>query len=66
MRICDIPEGQIKVGMRVRSLARSEVIGTIVEKENVRDQDYWWIKWDGDSSKTSGFFWNNCKCEVVE
>lgn len=66
MRICDLKEDQIKLGMRIRSLVNPNKLGTIVEREDIRRDDYWWIQWDGDTKKTSGFFFNMCSCEVVE
>jgi hypothetical protein len=65
MRIFDIPEDQIKVGTRIRSLVDPNKLGTIVEKDESRDL-YFWIQWDGDDKPYGGFYWNHCKCEVVE
>jgi len=66
MRICDVAEDQIKIGLRVRSLANPEKIGTIVKVDEPPSETYWWIQWDGDAQPYSGFYWNNCECEIVQ
>lgn len=66
MRICDLPEEKIVVGMRIRSLVPPHTkLGTIV-KIDPDDDDYAWIHWDGDDKPYGGFYGNACKCEVVE
>ena len=65
MRICDVSEDQIKIGMRVRSLANPNKLGTIVDAGLLPHDLYWWIQWDGDTKAYSGFYWNHCKCEIV-
>ena len=65
MRISDIPEDQIKVGMRIRSLVDPNKLATIVERDESRDL-YFWIQWNGDDEAYSGFFWNYCECEVID
>ncbi len=64
MRICDLNEADIKLGIVVRSLSRSRN-GTIVKKEDKGGDTVWWIQWDGEDEPTSGFYWNDCKCAVV-
>ena len=64
MKICDIPEDQIHVGIKIVGLETGR-IGTIVERDDRRDT-YWWIQMDGEDEPYSGFYWNHCKCEVVE
>jgi hypothetical protein len=66
MRICDVPEDQIKIGMRVRSLTNRDKLGTIVEVDDPPYDTYWWIQWDGDTKAYSGFYWNDCECEIVQ
>jgi hypothetical protein len=64
MRICDLTEEQIYVGMRIKSFI-SDKRATIVEHDTTRNS-YWWILWDGDTNPFSGFWWNHCECEVIE
>ena len=66
MRICDIPEDQIKIGMRVRSMSDSNKIGTLIEVDPPPYDTYWWIEWEGDDEPYAGFYWNHCECEIVE
>lgn len=67
MRICDLDEKDIHIGLKIKSLKDPNKIGTIVSHEYVRgNDDYWWILWDGEEKPVSGFFWNHCKCEIVE
>jgi len=66
MRICDLPEEKIVVGMRIRSLVPPHTkLGTIVNIE-LDDDRYAWIHWDGDHKPISGFYGNNCEREVIE
>ena len=51
--------------MRLRSLADHGLMGTIVQIDR-SDDDYAWIRWDGDDHARSGFYGNDCGCEVVE
>lgn len=66
MRICDLSENEIKIGLKIRSLCNPNKIGTISRREDIRNQDYWWITWDGEKEERLGFFWNDCKCELVD
>jgi len=66
MRICDLPEEKIVVGMKVRSLVKDSTrIGEIV-KIDFDDDRYAWILWEGNDKPYGGFYGNNCKCEIVE
>jgi hypothetical protein len=65
MRICDLPEDQIKIGMKIRGMATGK-IGTIVDVDPPPYDTYWYLQWEGDDKPTSGFYWNHCECEVVE
>jgi hypothetical protein len=66
MRICDLTEEQIHVGLRIRSLIDYNHLATVVKREDKGSETYWWILWDGEKLPFSGFFWNDCECEVVE
>jgi hypothetical protein len=63
MQVRDLPVEKIQVGMRVKSLV-SDRLGTI-DRIDVEDDSYAWILWDGDAQASSGFYGNNCDCEVV-
>ena len=65
MRINDMDEKDIHVGMRIRSLIDRSHLGTIVKIDH-DDDEYAWIHWDGEEYPYSGFCWNQCECEVVE
>ena len=64
MRICDMKEGEIKVGLRIKSLAKPRN-GTIVKIEDKRGIPYALILWDDEDKPYSGFFGNDCVCEVI-
>lgn len=64
-RICDLKLEEITIGMKVRSLRDPEYIGVIV-KIDTSDDDYAWVKWPKDDKAYSGFYGNNCRCELVE
>lgn len=64
-RICDLQLKDIKVGMRVRSLANPMRIGVITIVDPT-DDNYAWIRWAGDDKPYSGFYGTDCECEVVE
>lgn len=63
MRVKDLREDEIVVGMRIRGLA-SGICGTIIAIDKDRDQ-LAWVQWDGKAQATSGFYGNDCDCEVV-
>lgn len=63
MRIKDLKEDEIVVGMRIRELA-SGIGGTIIAIDKNHDQ-LAWVQWDGKAEATSGFYGNDCDCEVV-
>jgi len=62
MKISDISL-PIPIGTRIKSLI-SDRQGTIVSTDR-EDDEYSWILWDGEPFPYSGFFWNDCECEVV-
>ena len=64
MRICDLPEEDIHVGMRIRSLRRPTLLGTIT-RIDIED-DYCWIQWDDQFQAFGGFYENDCECEIVD
>jgi len=64
MRICDLQEDQVVVGLQIRSLVDPMRIGTIVDIDYVDDASAW-IRWEGETDVYSSFYGNNCKCEVV-
>lgn len=63
MRIRDLDEKDIKVGMRVRSLVNSSNIGTIISVDPT-DDNYFVVSWPTGSF--GGFYGNDCDCEVVD
>ena len=65
MRICDLNPEQVVIGLRLRALNNRNKKGTVVSI-NHQDDDYAWIKWDGEEKIASGFYGNDCECEVVE
>lgn len=65
MRICDMNESDIRIGLRIESLSQPRY-GTIVEREDKGSETYWYVRWDGEIEAYGGFFWNDCECEVVE
>ena len=64
MRVEDLQPEQVVIGLRIRSLSKSDRLGTIVSIDK-SDDDYATVKWD-DSAHLSGFYGNDCECEVVE
>jgi hypothetical protein len=64
MKIRDLKPEEVVVGIVVRSLAPSKRLGKIVEIQKYKD-DLAWIQWDGEEEPTSGFYGNDCECEVV-
>lgn len=64
-RICDLPQANIKEGLKIRSLKDPYKIG-VITKVDAKDDDYAWIKWPGDDKAYSGFYGTDCKCEIVE
>jgi hypothetical protein len=66
MKISELPEDRIKIGLRIKSLANPNKLGTIVKKEVKGSETVWWILWDGDEKPMSGFYWNHCDCEVYD
>lgn len=64
MKISDLPISKIKVGLQLRSLLNPKRIGTIVKID--KDDDYYcYVKWNDKYTPFSGFFGNDCECEVV-
>jgi len=63
IRILDLEPNQIVIGLRIKSLV-SDKLGKIVQIDNEHGDMYSWILWDGDNIAYSGFYGNDCKCEV--
>lgn len=63
MKVCDLKEESIVIGLKIKSLV-SDRIGTVV-KIDYEDDRYAWVLWDGDLKPFSGFYGNDCRCEVV-
>ena len=63
MKVSDLKPEDIRIGLRIISLI-SDRQGTVVHIDH-KDDEYSWVHWDEKSQATSGFYWNNCKCEVV-
>ena len=65
MRVCDLKDDKVYVGMRIRSLVDYDKIGTVV-KINYDDDDFTWVTWDGEDAPRSGFYGTDCECEIVD
>ena len=67
MRIYDLKEEEIVIGLRIKSLnpLHPNLYGTIVKIDLTHD-NLAWITWNGETEPTSGFYGNDCECEVVE
>lgn len=67
MRICDLPEDKIVVGMRIKSLVPPHSkLGTIISIDS-SDDNFTVIQWDtNEFPSVSGFYGNDCECEIVE
>jgi hypothetical protein len=63
MKICD--RNNNPIGTRCRSLKNPNLLGTIVSIDT-NDDDYHVILWDDKNKLPSGFYGNDCKCEIVE
>lgn len=61
MKVSDLKIEDIKVGLRIKSLI-AERWGTIT-RINEKDDYFCWIEWDDDTID-SGFYGNDCECEV--
>jgi len=64
-RVCDYGPDHNFTGMRIRSLTKPNKFGTVVYAP-VRGDPFWTATWDGEDFPTSGFFWNDCTCEIYE
>lgn len=64
MKVNELPLDKVVVGLRIKSLISSK-LGTVVEIDE-KDDRYAQIKWDGKVEPTSGFYGNDCKCEVID
>jgi hypothetical protein len=64
MRIHDLSETEIVVGLRLKSPSKPNCFGTVVEIDR-SDDNFAWVLWDGEPGPFSGFYRNNCDCGVV-
>ena len=64
MRINELQIHDVIVGLRLRSIKDPNKLGTIV-RIDTDDDGYAWIRWDGDDQAWSGFYGNDCMCDVV-
>ena len=65
MRIKDLKIEDVKIGIRIRSFSNPNLFGTIVDTEYNGSEVLHWIQWDGEDSPRSGFYWNDCDCEIM-
>lgn len=65
MKVCNLRLEQVVVGLKIRGLVPPYRIGTVTHIDH-KDDDYAWILWEGEDKEHSGFYGNDCKCEVVE
>ena len=63
-KVSDLKLEQVKVGLQVVSMTNPAKIGTVVKIDLDRDH-YVWILWDGDTHPHSGWYGNDCECEVI-
>lgn len=66
MRICDLESDEIPVGLRIRSMANPNRIGTIIGIYKSDGEQEALVQWDNEHEPTGGFFENHCECEIVE
>lgn len=65
MKISDLKPEDIVIGIRVKSLIINKT-GTIVKIDKLLSHHpFCIILWDGEKIACSGFYFNNCKYEVV-
>ena len=65
MKVNQLAQEDIFVGMKIRSLTKPDHIATVVKID--KDDDYYaWIQWPEDDKPYCGFYGNNCECEVVK
>lgn len=65
IRVCDIPEDKIKIGMIIRSPINPHKYGIIAEIDYPEDK-YIWVLWDGEEKPCCGYYCRFCKWEVVK
>lgn len=64
MKISNLTQKDIFVGLKIRSLKNPNKIGQII-KIDTEDDYYSWVLWDGEEKSFSGFYGTNCECEIV-
>lgn len=66
MKVSDLKEEEIHVGLKIRSMVDPNRIGTIVERQDRGGDIWWWVQFEGDDKPYTAIFFNHCECEVVE
>lgn len=61
--ISDLSIEVVVVGLRMKGA--TGVHGTVVAIDEF-DGGFRWIRWDNDKQEFSGFYRNECECEVVQ
>lgn len=66
MKVCDLKQNQIVIGLKIKSLVNDKV-GIIVkiDKTEYNGDLYHWISWDG-AEPIGGFWYKDCDNEVIE
>lgn len=66
MKVRDLPEDQIVIGLRIQSLDKDTNYrhGTVVAIDPTK-YNLAWVQWDGEVTATSGFYGNHCHCPIV-
>lgn len=64
MKISDLKQENIVIGLKIRSLKNPNKIGQIVKIDHDDDQ-YAWVLWSGEEKAYSGFYGTDCECELV-
>ncbi len=63
MKVKDLKIEDIKVGMIIKGL-KTGIKGTVTFIDK-KDDNYAWILWENEKTEFSGFYGNNCECEVL-
>jgi hypothetical protein len=62
MRICDLAEDEVVIGLRVKSLKNGRP--GIITKIDLSDDRFTTIIWEDGNE--SGFYGNDCECEILD
>ncbi len=63
MKVKDLPVDKVVVGLKIKGLETGR-LGTVVSIDETDDR-FAWVRW-GEDAPFSGFYGNDCDCEVVE